>query len=302
MKSAATKARSSSTELLEGQTLKEQIASKPLEMGQFLDLAIETYDGLEAAHAKGIIHRDIKPGIFFITNRGHAKILDFGLAKLADQHHTATGATSSLPTLSGDAALTSPGSVVGTVAYMSPEQVRGENLEARSDLFSFGTVLYEMATARLPFPGNTPGVISHAILELKPVAVTSLNPAAPPELDRILAKALEKDRNLRYQTASDIRADLQRLKRDSSSPSATKLSGVADSGIVATPVGKPRWSKPLTLAAMALAATLVVLAIWFFALRPRGAAVDSLAVIPFTNESADANMEYLSDGISESLT
>jgi serine/threonine-protein kinase len=288
-------------ELLEGQTLKEQIASKPLEMGRLLDLAIEINDGLEAAHAKGIIHRDIKPANIFITNRGHAKILDFGLAKLADQHHAATGATSSVPTLNGDepTALTNPGSVIGTVAYMSPEQVRGENLEARSDLFSFGTVLYETATTRPPFPGNTPGVISHAILELKPVAVTSLNPAAPPELDRILAKALEKDRNLRYQRASDIRADLQRLKRDSSSPSST---GVANSGIVATPLAKPRWSRLRTLAATALAATLVVFAIWFFAIRPRGAAVDSIAVIPFTNESADANMEYLSDGISESLT
>ncbi len=284
-------------ELLEGQTLKEQIASKPLEMSRLLDLAIEINDALEAAHAKGIIHRDIKPANIFITKRGHAKILDFGLAKLGDQHHTATALSRDEPT-----ALTDPGSVIGTVAYMSPEQVRGEDLEDRSDLFSFGTVLYEMAAACLPFPGNTPGVISHAILELKPVAVTSLNPAAPPELDRILAKALEKDRNLRYQSASDIRADLQRLKRDSSSPRATKLSGVADSGIVATRVAKPWWSNLLTLAAVALAATLVVFAIWFFALRPRGAAVNSIAVIPFTNESADANMEYLSDGISESLT
>ncbi len=207
-------------ELLEGQSLKELISRTPLPPDRVIDLALEITDGLDAAHRKGIVHRDIKPANIFVTDRGHAKILDFGLAKLSDADAPSATSVSlgSAETVEhhDPAALTSPGSVMGTAAYMSPEQVRGEELDARSDLFSFGAVLYEMATGKQAFAGATPGVISHAILERAPAPVTKLNPSTPAELDRIIAKALEKDRKLRYQSASDISADLHRLKRDSS--------------------------------------------------------------------------------------
>ncbi|HKN59986.1 MAG TPA: protein kinase [Candidatus Acidoferrales bacterium] len=281
-------------ELLDGETLKHRMTNKALSLEETIELGIQIADGLSGAHERGIIHRDIKPANIFVTQRGHAKILDFGLAKVVPSSPSA--AVSESATAATQEPLTSSGATMGTIAYMSPEQARGEELDARTDLFSFGAVLYEMAAGRLAFPGSSTAVVHEAILNRAPPPLTRANPDLPQALDRIVDKALEKHRKLRYQSAAELRADLQRLKRD------TESGRTMAQGLPASTGSVPTWRRmPFLLTGGAVLAALLSVAAWFTFFRPQGKAIDSLAVLPFVNASGDANTEYLSDGIAESL-